>query len=88
MQLERGAVVERAVDLNVSGPTFSWVQMRSYDSQGSGKPVLGGTWMSINNLLKLVQSGQDILVIQNASESTRFTYSSGVYTHRPAATCD
>ena len=51
--LRHGSVIEKAVDVSVTGPTFSWSQDRSYYSGGSGSTQLGGKWFSNNGDMKI-----------------------------------
>ena len=51
--LRYGAVIQEAVDLEVSGPSFPWQQVRSYYSGGSGRTALGGKWFSGNNDVRI-----------------------------------
>ena len=71
MQLRRGAVVERATDLSVSGPTFSWTESRSFDHLLSA-----GAWRSTSRYLQLSDVsgfGTYLILSQDATDSATFT---------------
>jgi len=77
--LRYGTVIEKARDLHVKGPTFSWGQVRTYDSHISGVATkLGGKWLSNSGDLKLREDVVDFVpvvrLILSASSQRVFEY--------------
>jgi hypothetical protein len=74
VQLRRGAVVERATDLSVSGPTFTWTESRTFDHL-----LGGGAWAGNSRYPRLINiSG--LLLTQDAATAAIFSQVSlGVY---------
>ena len=72
VHLQRGAVIERTVDLTLSGPSFNWSHRRSYDS---GTPVSttgrSTSWIGDESFPRLSALGGDEVILSQSATNTR-----------------
>jgi RHS repeat-associated protein len=81
IDLYGGCVVEKARDIEVLGPRFSWTQDRSYSSDRTlDSASMGAAWFANNGGRRLIQDDKgNVVLLDNASFEKRFTYRNGDY---------
>jgi len=78
--LRDGLITEKATDLTVPGPRFSWTQERSYSSSRiSGNSTMGGAWTSSNADCRLTPGKDNAVTLLNGTNSTTFSFRDGKY---------
>ena len=71
--LRYGAAVESITDVQLSTPLGDWSISRSYISNGTGATNLGNKWLADSVDQYLMQSGSDVLFLDNAGADYLFT---------------